>query len=103
MRCTGRSTHPEQYSGEVAMHLARGDQPIRSGVFPGKADLADEWAGQPQLPAGAGDQLLLGLDLRVVCRDLVEDVVPKDLLMPMRAYVRAGGSPDTVTLTGPAT
>jgi hypothetical protein len=56
MRYTGRSTHPEQYSGEVAMHLARGNQPIRSGVFPGKADLADEWAGQPQLPAGGGDQ-----------------------------------------------
>src|SRR5207244_9786875 len=62
-------------------------------------------------------QLLLGLELRVVGPDLGENVVPedhvvlhrirlgraRDLLMSVRAYVRAGGSPATVTLTGPAT
>ena len=63
------------------------------------------------------DQLLLGLELRVVGPDLGENVVPedhvvlhrirlgraRDLLMSVRAHVRAGGSPATVTLTGPAT
>jgi hypothetical protein len=40
----------------VALDLTWGDQSIRSGALPGKADLTDEWAGQQQLPAGASDQ-----------------------------------------------
>ena len=38
------------------MDLAWSDQTIRSRMLPGQADVTDEWAGQPQLPAGAGDQ-----------------------------------------------
>ena len=38
------------------MDLAWSDETIRSRMLPGQADVTDEWAGQPQLPAGAGDQ-----------------------------------------------
>lgn len=55
-RCTGRSTHPDQYSGEVAVDLAWSEQSIRSWMLPGESDLGEQWTGQPQLPAGAGDQ-----------------------------------------------
>ena len=56
MRYASWSTDPEQNSREAAMDLAWGDQSIRSGMLPGKADFANECAGQPQLPAGAGYQ-----------------------------------------------
>src|SRR5712691_565030 len=46
--------HPA--SGEVAVDLAWSDQSIWSRMLPRQADVTDEWAGQPQLPAGAGDQ-----------------------------------------------
>src|SRR6266508_3190822 len=55
-RCTSRSTHPEQYSAEAPMDLTWCDQSIRSRMLPGQADVADEWASQPQLPARACDQ-----------------------------------------------
>ena len=55
-RRAGRSTDPDQYSGEVAVDLAWSDQSICSGMLPGKANLAHEWTGQPQLPARGGDQ-----------------------------------------------
>src|SRR5579859_2101332 len=34
-RCTSRSTHPDEYSGEVAVDLAWSDQSIRSRMLPG--------------------------------------------------------------------
>jgi hypothetical protein len=55
-RCTSRSTHPDQYSGEVAMDLSWGKQTIRAWVLPGHTDVADQWPGQPQLTSGASDQ-----------------------------------------------
>jgi len=53
---TGRSTNPERNSGEAAVHLTWCDQAIRFGVLPGQTDLAHMLAGQPQLPASAGNQ-----------------------------------------------
>jgi hypothetical protein len=55
-RCAGRSTHPDQYSGEVALDLTWSDETIWSGMLPGHANVVDQWTGQPQLPAGSGNQ-----------------------------------------------
>jgi hypothetical protein len=55
-RCASRSTHPDQNSGEVAVDLTWSDESIRTGMLPGKANVADECAGQPPLPAAGRDQ-----------------------------------------------
>jgi hypothetical protein len=45
-----------ELSESVADALAWSDQPMRSRMLPWKSDLTDQWAAQPQLPAGAGDE-----------------------------------------------
>jgi hypothetical protein len=55
MRCTSRSTHPEQYSDEVALHLTWSYQAVRPRMLPGETDIRNQWACQPQLPARGGD------------------------------------------------
>jgi len=47
---------PDQHSGEVALDLTRSDQAVRTRVLPGKSNVSDQWAREPQLPTGGGHQ-----------------------------------------------
>jgi len=46
----------DQNSGEVALDLTRSDQAVRTRVLPGKSNVSDQSAREPQLPTGGGHQ-----------------------------------------------
>src|SRR5215472_10925045 len=56
MRYASRSPHPEQYSDEVVLGLTWSDQAVRPRMLPGKTDIRNNCASQPQLPARGRDQ-----------------------------------------------